>query len=693
MATGGVFKLIANDGKTDRLLLATALLNQRLIDIACARRRAQKDPTPTLMDIERTHILFVNAHFKPFAALGYEYNKVQSSSGSPTLGGKIQFSIPQFGDFFHDMVLRTRFSAVTSSSQTAPNNAATQTIAPTAGPYGLGSMYPIDGQNWSGAAALTGATYALVDAFGTSVADGAAYFNMVRYVEYPAERLCANVRFDVNGNPLDEYTYRVSSMLRKFTISDEKLVGYKRLVGQEVPFEGFTGPRVCRIEDSDFSSTLPAAAAAHGSAAGPFNGSPFNQGNTQDPYMYAPQYEGGNFNAQQWDFNLTNSATAQTAVAVGDGLTTTIGAPGPSGARWGHVQRGAIQAVDGPQTPKYQQPQLEVWNRLSFWFNLDARLSVPSVAIPYGQRFITIDLATQAELMQEFPGIFVQQTINNSSNTVGIAATTDNNAFIRNFRPWWSGGTLTTAALSNVELYINNIFVNPEIHDIFIRRVGFSLIRVYRVHTATKSQATEDQELLSQLKWPIECLFVGFQPQINVKNQTSAGGHQHYHRDWHRMGKSFDSICGLRQVAAMPTIVQTAAADALLNLSSNIGQIIPDTYVVDRPTVTTVSLTAHGVKIHDSFPQSFFSSYEPFHYGGSAIRPSTDPGAMMINFALFPGCYQPSAYLNTSRARELYLSWTTSFVTSTTGIHLIAVGIAINFLLVTDGSAVLRFST
>lgn len=27
------------------------------------------DPTPTLVDIERTHILYVNAHFKPFNIL------------------------------------------------------------------------------------------------------------------------------------------------------------------------------------------------------------------------------------------------------------------------------------------------------------------------------------------------------------------------------------------------------------------------------------------------------------------------------------------------------------------------------------------------------------------------------------------------------------------------------------------------
>ena len=74
MSTGGIFTLITNDGKQDRMLMATALLNKRLLEIERMRSRNPqiKDPTPTLVDIERTHILFMNAHFKPFAAIGYE---------------------------------------------------------------------------------------------------------------------------------------------------------------------------------------------------------------------------------------------------------------------------------------------------------------------------------------------------------------------------------------------------------------------------------------------------------------------------------------------------------------------------------------------------------------------------------------------------------------------------------------------
>lgn len=59
MATGGIFQLITNDGKQDRMLMATALLNKRLLEIERMRSRNPqiKDPTPTLVDIERTHIL------------------------------------------------------------------------------------------------------------------------------------------------------------------------------------------------------------------------------------------------------------------------------------------------------------------------------------------------------------------------------------------------------------------------------------------------------------------------------------------------------------------------------------------------------------------------------------------------------------------------------------------------------------
>ena len=70
-----------------------------------------------------------------------------------------------------------------------------------------------------------------------------------------------------------------------------------------------------------------------------------------------------------------------------------------------------------------------------------------------------------------------------------------------------------------------------------------------------------------------------------------------------------------------------------------------------------------------------------------------DEGCLMFNFALYPGVYQPSGHINVSRAREFYLNWTSAYTTSTNSCELIVICKAINFLLIANGSAVLRFST
>ena len=120
MATGGIFTIITNDGKQDRMLMATALLHDRLDRIWRAKKAVNPSAAddsvtvlPSLIDIEKTHILFTNAHFKPFAAIGFEYNKVRPTSGNTSLGQVLQFSIPQFGDFFHDIAFHCILSQPT----------------------------------------------------------------------------------------------------------------------------------------------------------------------------------------------------------------------------------------------------------------------------------------------------------------------------------------------------------------------------------------------------------------------------------------------------------------------------------------------------------------------------------------------------------------------------------------------------
>jgi hypothetical protein len=98
--------------------------------------------------------------------------------------------------------------------------------------------------------------------------------------------------------------------------------------------------------------------------------------------------------------------------------------------------RVAARVLNGNQTATAQKNVaragcIELFVPLLFWYNKDVRLAVPSVAIPYGQRFINIELASAAELV----------------GLVGRGANLNN---------WASpGGTLSDPAITEVELYIN----------------------------------------------------------------------------------------------------------------------------------------------------------------------------------------------------------------------------------------------
>ena len=649
MSAGAVFKLIANDGKADRMIMATKLLNQRIKDVMCARKRAGKaDITPTLVDLERTHILYVNAHFKPFAAIGYEYNKVRPQSGNPSLGGGVTFSIPQFGDFFHDMVCRTRLSQFTGTAGKTPV-------------YGS-AAFPPD-TTISGVRTF----HRIVDAFGNLIVDSGtttqvSYRNFVRYCEYPGNRLFHLVKFDVNGNPLDQYDEMIPTMLEKFCTAPNKRTGHDRLVGQEVALTGYSGLCSADVTDADITNT-PAG----------ITKSSASQSN-QTVGLFAPNTAA--LGAAAVGDTLIGETTTFTALNAGPALETPV-------AQY-DVSRKLHQIVNGPQTPKPIQAPLEVWNKLRFWFNDDVRLSIASVSIPFGQRFISIDLNQQALLAYEFPSIYLEKIVVSVSSTVRT----------KTYTPIFQKLGVTDIAIEKMELYINNIFVNPEVHDIYIKRIGFSLIRVYRQHSQRCNQDSSDEKLLSQLKWPIEYMFVGLRPVWNIKDTTVGtggivnGGNQNQWRDWHRLTRMVDATCDEATLAEIP-----AETGPVPPMASKIGQVIPDQYYLPVPTVDSLSLTSHGIVIFDGFNDTFFNQYMPFHYGGPALVTPDDPGALFVNMALFPRSYQPSGHLNISRARETYLKWTTSYVSAKTPADLLAVAVAINFLLITDGSAVLRYST
>lgn len=490
MSTGGIYQLIANTGRQDKMIMATELLTKRLKEIRRLRCKnpAIKDKTPTLVDIERTHILFMNAHFKPFCAIGYEYQAIGVQEGNARFGSIATYSIPQFGDFFHDMVLHIQLTNLTIGSTS----------------------------------------------------------QQVRYCDFLGHRLLSMVQFEVNGNVLDYYDSDMMNFHYNFFISDTKKVAWNNCVGQEIPK----------------LATL-----------------------TQQPGF--------------------------------------------------DEFREVKYVLDGPQTPKTIHPVVDLWIPLLFWFNKDPRLMIPSVSIPYGQRFIKLLFAESYEVCQGLPTL--------------------------DFTP----PTITMA-----DLWINNIFVNPEIHDIFIKRIGFQLIRVHRFQKAPL-QTNTDQIRLDQLKWPTETLYIGVKPDVNVGTME----------DWWKFHYVADIITPfpVAQLSPFPPPTYVVA----------VGN---GTWKKQNRVIDTFRLETHGIQLYVDTPVEFFNYYIPYNYGTSISSP-VDIGVYMVTFNLYPGSYQPSGHLNLSQSREFYFIYTSSTLSSVITGTLVVYAMAINFLLISEGSATLRYNT
>ena len=613
MSTGAVFQLVTNDGKQDKMLMASNLLHKRLLTISSVRESRNLDPTPTLADIERTHILFVNAHFKPFVAMAYEYNKV-IAPGTHSLGQKVDFNIPQFGDFFSDMVLNAR---MTMSSNTY-----------TAFLSGSG----VEKGSWS-----------------DLVTAGAKW----RWCNYPGERLIQLAEFSVNGNPLDSYTPYATNVWREFYVQPNKRRGWDRCMGQQLEETAYINSRTTNSN----LATLT----------------------TNDP---------------SYTQNQIGSTGCQLLVSCTDGL----------------------------QTPSYSHEKVvDLWIPLLFWFNTDFRLSIPSVAIPYGQRFISLTLANANKLVG-FPVEFGSNTLV-GSNTCDFSK--DNNS-VKVSNAWTN-----TKLDIELTLYINNLFVNPEIHEIFIRRISFNLIRVHKEQSFSITKA-QDSLWLNSLKWPIETLYIGMRSVdvntndeacqiINLDQWNTFTYNQYCQCISPIQTHPYDGTGGTDSVNVgtqgdevdlfptgqfeVPIGLQLVAPDADATNASIQGLVALQAVKLDKkPILKNVSVSAHGIKFYDNFPADFFNKYTPYRYGGPNVTTPEDKGLLMINFCLYPHSYQPSGHINVSRAREFYLDYDLTDLVSNEinsgasaengkAYQLKILASAINFLLISDGSAVLRYST
>jgi hypothetical protein len=250
----------------------------------------------------------------------------------------------------------------------------------------------------------------------------------------------------------------------------------------------------------------------------------------------------------------------------------------------------------------------------------------------------------------------------------------------------------TSQNISACDLYINNIFVNPEIHDLYIKRIGFSLIRLHRSQIIEQTTSNADM-LLSNLKYPVEYMWVGLRPKVNIASTNT-----NQYRDWHRMTLMTDHV--IEEFSRSEHTVMIDDSVAYNEAVTTKRKGASSTYVSNRivypqavETIDQIKLMAHGIELFAQYGSAFYRDYLTYSFGAQNVVTPEDKGVLMINFCLYPGTYQPSGHINVSRAREFHLHVWSSYAGPNTQADLIVDVSCLNFLLISDGSAVVRYAT
>jgi hypothetical protein len=315
----------------------------------------------------------------------------------------------------------------------------------------------------------------------------------------------------------------------------------------------------------------------------------------------------------------------------------------------------AVAYGDGAQTPKPEQPELELLVPLLFWFCRGPAAALFNSEAPASQRVVSLELAALEELVGAYR-----------------PAADDPGRLERVPLPF------ARAALE-VSLYANGLYVNPEVHDLCARRSAFSLARVHR-RQVSALPAAEGSVLLDRLKFPTEYFLAGVRARALARDLDN----------WWLMGAA-PREGGGPGAFRLPVFEWDAGVGAPLLAAREAGE-----RSVLEPGAAALGFTAHGgVELFPEMPADFYGSYLPLRYGGSGgLKAPSDPGALLVPFCLHPGAAAPSGYFNLSVGRELHAVYRLARPEeyAAGGSELVVLASALNFIVRKDDRLSLRFS-
>jgi len=342
-------------------------------------------------------------------------------------------------------------------------------------------------------------------------------------------------------------------------------------------------------------------------------------------------------------FVSTAGLVTRTATGAADGQVPA------NGVRLGSLGYEEWQCItDGPQTRKVTHNAIELFIPLWFWWNRESEESFCVLTVPNGQRIVKFTLESLSNLVQMY---------DLNGNPIAYDAT-----------KWALAPTLATQ-----ELLVQNIYINPEINDVYIDRIGFNLVRLHR-YQETILNSSQFNERLNLLKWPVEEMRISAIPRDNQTTTTIEDG------------LTFGYV-------NPQTVINAGRWQG--DPSTAVTVPLTSTYRLVNELLTEITFNIQGMPLYQSMPAKFFRDFTTASFSEVVHRCSPKaPGWHMINVAQKPGHNQANGHFNISRMRESFISGKTQFIGSGEPIAqaiLYIAAICLNFTFVTSGNIIIRF--
>lgn len=298
--------------------------------------------------------------------------------------------------------------------------------------------------------------------------------------------------------------------------------------------------------------------------------------------------------------------------------------------------------LNGPQTLRPYQPELDLWIPLQFWFNkgIENALCSGGTATTSGQRYITIKLAKVTDIV----------------NKVKYDGTSD-------------GVEFQPPPILSCSLYVNHVIINSDIYDIFLDTIYFTVARLHHSMSVVVNNPT-DSIWLNQFKYPTEHLYCGFRP---LSQKVSFDG-------WYKFTR-------FNPKSIMAPILYYRKNSAAARV---IG--VPLVYDDSLPVVDSmgVSLGGKDRRLYDMTSTTFYNGFTPLRDG--AIVAPDDPGMFLIQFNQKQLGNDITGFIDLSKIRNMHIDYTSSFIDVDNMAELVVSSRAINFLVISKTMSI-KFAT